>query len=257
MMKKIMMILFFTVCIVNLSFADVPEGAEPLTIRFVMEATYPPFEYMDAEGQVQGYDVDLANAICTVIHAKCTFSNQPFNSLIPSVQIGKYDAIISSLSVTDERKQQVNFTNSYYEPSAAFVASVDVETDLDHIQGAIIGVQQGSTFESYLKDKYPDHEVTIKKYASIQDAFLDLIAGRVDMVLADTPIIKSWLMRMDHGDEFTVVGKPIVNHTYFGSGYAIAVNKNNADLLELLNKGLAQVKKDGTLAKLNHTYFGR
>ncbi|HEU5281521.1 MAG TPA: transporter substrate-binding domain-containing protein [Gammaproteobacteria bacterium] len=229
--------------------------AAPLTIRFVMEATYPPFEYMDANGQIQGFDVDLAKAICASIKAECTFSNQAFNGLIPSIQIGKFDAIISALSVTDERKQQVNFTNSYYEPSAAFVAPLKAKESLNAINGKVIGVQQGSTHESYLKDKYAD-KVTIKNYASIQDAFLDLLSGRVDMVLADTPIANDWLKKANHADQFGVVGKPIIDHAYFGSGYAIAVNKNNTDLLEMLNQGLAAVKKDGTLNQLYQTYFG-
>lgn len=229
--------------------------AAPLTIRFAMEATYPPFEYMDASGQIQGFDVDLAKAICASIHAECTFSNQAFNGLIPSVQIGKFDAIISAMSVTPERQQQVNFTNSYYEPSAAFVAPLSAKETLSTINGKAIGVQQGSTFESYLKDKYAG-KVIIKNYASIQDAFLDLMSGRVDMVLADTPIVSAWLKQSKHVGQFGIVGQPIIDHTYFGSGYAIAVNKNNADLLETLNQGLASVKKDGTLNKLYQTYFG-
>lgn len=229
--------------------------AAPLNIRFAMEATYPPFESMSADGQIQGFDVDLAKAICASIKAECTFSNQAFNSLIPSVQIGKFDAIISAMSVTDERKQQVNFTNSYYEPTAAFVAPMSAKENLNNIAGKVIGVQQGSTFESYLKDKYAG-KVTIKNYASVQDAFLDLISGRVDMVLADTPIVTDWLKKIDHVNQFGIVGQPIVDHTYFGTGYAIAVNKNNADLLESLNQGLATVKKNGTLSKLYQSYFG-
>lgn len=227
----------------------------PMLIRFAMEATYPPFESMSPDGQIQGFDVDLAKAVCASINAECTFSNQAFNSLIPSIQIGKFDAIISAMTVTDERKQQVNFTTSYYEPSAAFVAPIGAKVDLSNLTGKVVGAQQGSTFESYLKDKYAG-KVTIKNYASVQDAFLDLISGRVDMVLADTPIVADWLKKSNHATQFALVGKPIVDHTYFGTGYAIAVNKNNAELLELLNQGLATVKKDGTLNKLTQSYFG-
>lgn len=256
MIKRIILFLLMTLLGLKLALADEPATSKPLVIHFAMEATYPPFESMDANGQIEGFDVDLAKAICVAINAECTFSNQPFSSLIPSIEIGKYDAVISSMSVTDERKKQVNFTESYYEPSGAFVAPMSEKASLNAITGKIIGVQQGSTYESYLKDKYPDGRVNIKKYASVQDAFLDLIAGRVDMVLADTPIVTHWLMKVDHGDEYAIVDKPIIDHAYFGTGYAIAVNKNNADLLELLNRGLAQVKKDGTLAKLIKTYFG-
>lgn len=227
----------------------------PLTIRFVTEATYPPFESMNPSGQIIGFDVDVANAICASIHAECTFSNQAFNSLIPSVQIGKYDAIIASLAVTPEREKEVNFTNSYYEPSAAFVAPLSAKASLQAINGKIIGVQQGSIFETYLKDKYAG-KVTIKTYASVQDAYLDLMAGRVDMVLVDTPILMDWLNKSNHRTQFGIVGKPIVDHQYFGTGYAIAVNKNNAELLESLNQGLAAIKKNGEYGKIYQSYFG-
>lgn len=237
------------------SLTAVAADQKPIAIHFAMEATYPPFEFMDSSGQIQGYDVDIANAICKKINATCTFSNQAFNSLIPSLQIGKFDAVISAMSVTAERAQQVNFTASYYEPTAAFVAPLSAHATLASVVGATVGVQQGSTFESYLKNKYP-HQVTIKNYASIQDAFLDLMSGRVSMVLADTPIVSDFLKKSDNAKRFGVVGEPIVDHTYFGSGYAIAVNKNNADLLESLNAGLAAIKKDGTFKQLNQTYFG-
>lgn len=250
MIKKIL------ACLLCIFSCGVMAAPAPLTIHFAMEATYPPFEYMDANGQIQGFDVDLAKAICASIKAECTFSNQAFNSLIPSLQIGKFDAIISAMAVTDERKQQVNFTNNYYEPTGAFVAPLSAKETLSAIPGKVIGVQQGSTYESYLKDKYAG-KVTIKNYASVQDAFLDLISGRVDMVLADTPIVTDWLKKTNHASQFGIVGEPIVDHTYFGTGYAIAVNKNNADLLEALNQGLAAVKKDGTLTKLYQSYFGK
>src|SRR5690606_17599012 len=92
------------------------------TIKFAMEATYPPFEYVDASGNIKGFDVDIANALCQQLKAQCEFSNQPFNSLIPSLQLGKFDAIISALGITTERAKQVSFTNPYYQPSGSFVA---------------------------------------------------------------------------------------------------------------------------------------
>jgi arginine transport system substrate-binding protein len=213
-------------------------------IRFAMEATYPPFEYIDANGEIMGFDVDIAKALCLEMKVECTFSNQSFASLIPSLQLGKYDAVISALAVTPERLQQVNFTHSYYEPSAAFVG-VD--------SGNVIGVQQGSVFEKYLEDKY-NTTIVVKAYGSIQDAFLDLDAGRVDRVIADTPIANEWLMQSDK--KFHMVGKPIVDNQYFGSGYGIAVSKNNPDLLQALNKALANIKANGVYASIVKKYFG-
>jgi arginine transport system substrate-binding protein len=229
--------------------------AAPISqIRFATEATYPPFEYIDESGQIKGFDIDIANALCQQMKAQCTFSNQSFNSLIPSLQLGKFDALISALGVTAEREKQVSFTNSYYEPSGSFVALSSKKYMLADLAGKTIGVQQSSTFEKYIQDKYAG-KVSIKSYASIQDAFLDLISGRVDIVLADTPIALAWLKQNDNSKQYGIVDKPIVDHQYFGSGYGIAVNKNATDLLNALNKALAAIKANGTYDKIVKKYF--
>src|SRR5688572_3259680 len=124
------------------------------TIRFATEATYPPFEYIDSSGQIKGFDIDIATAICQQIKAQCSFSNQGFNSLIPSLKIGKFDALISALGITLEREKQVGFTQTYYQPSASFVATLQKNYKLNELTGKIIGVQQGSTFEKYLREQY-------------------------------------------------------------------------------------------------------
>ena len=250
MLKKLICVFF---CLFNLT-AHASEIA-PITVHFATEATYPPFEYMDESGNIQGFDIDIANAICKVEQLHCVFSNQAYNSLIPSIQMGKFDAAIAAMGVTPEREQQVNFTASYYEPSAVFIAPLSAHATLASVKGSIIGVQQGSTYESYLKAKYAGL-VTIKNYASIQDAYFDLMAGRVEMVLADTPIAKDWLKKSDHAQKFGIVEKPIIDHDYFGTGYGIAVNKNNADLLESLNQGLKTIQKNGTYEKIYNSYFG-
>lgn len=231
-------------------------AASPVVIRFATEATYPPFEYIDQSGQIKGFDIDIANALCARIKAQCTFSNQAFNSLIPSLKLGKFDALISALGVTPEREKQVAFTHSYYEPSGSFVARISAHYLLTSLPGKTIGAQQGSTFEKYLHDKY-GNKVTVKTYASIQDAFLDLDSGRVDAVLADTPIAQAWLKQSDNAKMYAIVEKPIVDHDYFGAGYGIAVNLNSKDLLDELNKALDQIKANGTYEKILRQYFGK
>lgn len=242
-MKKVWLILMLCS-----SFAS----AEPL--KWATEATYPPFEMIDENGEVTGFDVDIAKALCTQIKAECTFSNQAFDSLIPSLQIGKFDAIIAAIGVTEERAQQVAFTDSYYEPSAVFVASSDKHYQLKDVAGKAIGVQTGSTFQSYLKNKYAD-QILMKSYASIQDAFLDLAAGRIDMVIADTPIAAAWLKASDNAESYSIVEKPVVDPTYFGTGYGIAVSKSNPALLRQLNAALQVIKKNGTYQAILKRYF--
>lgn len=227
-------------------------AANAKTLRFATEATYPPFEYTDASGKIKGFDIDVAKALCKQMNAQCTFSSQSFNSLIPSLVLGKYDALIASLGVTPERLQRVDFTNAYYEPSASFVDSLDKHYSVNNLEGRIVGVQQGSTFESYLHDKYGD-KITIKTYASVQDAFSDLTAGRVDVVIADTPIAMEWLK--NNSKQYGIIDKPIVDHQYFGTGFGIAVSKKNPELLKALNKAISEIKANGIYNSIYDRYF--
>ncbi len=226
------------------------------TIRFATEATYPPFESVNSSGILQGFDIDVAKALCADMKAECTFSNQAFNSLMPGLKLGKFDAVIASLSVTPSRQKQVDFTQVYYEPSACFVAQLGKHETLAILTGKTIGTQEGTVFVKYLSDRY-GKEVNVKTYASIQDAFLDLIAGRLDMVLTDTPIAKAWLKQGKNSTQFGVVDKPIVDHIYFGTGYAIAVRKGNKTLLDNFNKALFNIKENGTYQKIVAQYFGK
>jgi len=224
-------------------------------INFATEATYPPFEYVDEGGNIKGFDIDLANALCQQIKAQCTFTSQSFNSLITSLKLGKFDAIISALGITPERQEQVSFTNSYYQPSGSFIAQTSDHYTLASLPGKTIGVQTGTTFEKYLQDKYSG-KITVKNYGSIQDAFLDLDSGRVDAVLADTPIAQTWLQQGDKATRFSIVDKPINDDAYFGSGFGIAVRKDDATLLTALNQALAVIKANGVYANLMQKYFG-
>lgn len=231
----------------QLTFATIPK-----VIRFATEPTYPPFEYIDSTGTMKGFDIDIANALCQQMQVQCTFSNQSFNSLIPSLNLGKYDAIIASLGVTPERQKQVLFTNAYYQPSASFVGPIDKHYSLQHLDGLAVGVQQGTTFESYLRTKY-NNKVVVKSYGSVQEAFLDLESGRIDAVLADSPIVYAWLK--DNASQFGIIDQPITDNDYFGSGYAIAVNKKNPDLVLLFNQALSKIKANGTYTKISQHYF--
>lgn len=246
---KIIKLLLLTLCCVS----TLALAADEKVIKFATEATYPPFEFTDATGEIKGFDIDIAKAMCAEMKATCTFSNQSFDSLIPSLMIGKFDALIAALGVTPERQKQVDFSHSYYEPSASFVAALDKHYTITQINGKTVGVQKGSTFQSYLQDKY-ENRITVKTYASAQEAFLDLRAGRVDVVLVDTPIANAWLK--ENNKQYAVVEKPIIDHQYFGTGYGIAVRKDNVDLLHAFNLALGKIKANGTYHKIVAKYFG-
>ncbi|EAS44973.1 arginine ABC transporter substrate-binding protein [Photobacterium profundum] len=221
-------------------------------IKFAMEATYAPFEYVDENNQIQGFDVDLANALCKEMDAKCSFHNQAFDSLIPALKFKRYDAAISGIDITEARQKQVSFTNPYYDNSAAFVAIEGKVANQAALSGKRVGVQNGSTHQSYLIDQMAG--VTTVPYASYQDAFIDMQNGRIDSVFGDTAVVAEWFKK---NDTLTYVGDQVTNQEYFGNGFGIAVNKKNEELVNQLNAALKTVKANGQYQEIFDKYFGK
>ncbi|MDK9763898.1 lysine/arginine/ornithine ABC transporter substrate-binding protein [Vibrio sp. D420a] len=221
-------------------------------IKFAMEATYAPFEFMDENNQIQGFDVDLANALCDEMKAKCTFHNQAFDSLIPALKFKRYDAAISAMDITDARLKQVNFSNAYYDNSAAFISIEGKVADQAALEGKRVGVQNGSTHQSYLLEQMTG--VTAVPYSSYQDAFIDMKNGRIDSVFGDTAVVAEWFKKQDN---LTYVGDQVTNQEYFGNGFGIAVNKSNQELVDQLNVALAAVKANGEYDEIFNKYFGK
>ncbi|PMN54763.1 arginine ABC transporter substrate-binding protein [Vibrio lentus] len=221
-------------------------------IKFAMEATYAPFEYMDENNQIQGFDVDLANALCEEMKATCTFHNQAFDSLIPALKFKRYDAAISAMDITEARLQQVNFSDAYYDNSAAFISIEGKVADQAALEGKRIGVQNGSTHQSFLLEQMTG--VTAVPYSSYQDAFIDMKNGRIDSVFGDTAVVAEWFKKQDN---LTYVGEQVTNQEYFGNGFGIAVNKSNPELVAQLNTALAAVKGNGEYDKIFNKYFGK
>ncbi|MCF7352610.1 arginine ABC transporter substrate-binding protein [Vibrio sp. CK2-1] len=219
-------------------------------IKFATEATYAPFEYMDDNSEIQGFDIDLANALCEEMQVKCTFHNQAFDSLIPALKFKRYDAAISAMDITEARLKQVNFTNAYYENAAAFVSAEGKIADQAGLEGKRVGVQNGSTHQSYLVDQMPG--VTAVPYASYQDAFIDMQNGRIDSVFGDTAVVAEWFKKEDG---LAYVGEPVTNKQYFGNGFGIAVNKDNQELVDQLNAALEKVKQNGEYKAIFDKYF--
>lgn len=227
----------------------------PKTISFATEATYPPFEIVAPSGQLQGFDIDVANAICANLKVQCIFINQPFDSLIPNLNMGKFDAIIAAMNITPERAKSVAFTKAYYKNSGSFVTQIkqNFAINAKGLKGKTIGVQQGTTFQQYLAKTY-GNGVIVKTYPSMQQAFSDLAAGRVDVVMGDTPIVQQWMV--EHGEgKYHFIGQAVSDIAFFGAGYGIAIKKGNTNMLNWFNKAILGMEKDGTLAKIEAKYF--
>jgi polar amino acid transport system substrate-binding protein len=224
-------------------------------IRVGTDATYAPFESQDSSGKIVGFDIDIMNAVCADIKATCTYVNQDFDGIIPALQAGKFDVIVSSLSITPEREKIIDFTDKYYNAPSAIVVPKDSDikgaTKAD-LAGKTVGVQSSTTFSNYVEKVLTDS--TEKVYPAVTDAELDLANGRLDALNDDIVVLTTWLGTSD-GACCKLAGtiKPIPE--IHGPGEAFGVRKEDTDLKALLNKGIADILADGTYKKINDKYF--
>jgi lysine/arginine/ornithine transport system substrate-binding protein len=152
------------------------------TLRFGVDPTFPPFESKAADGSLQGFDIDLGNAICAQAKVKCQWVEMGFDSSIPALQAKKFDAILSAMSMTDKRRQQVAFSDMLYNtPSALLAPSASkLTTDIASLRGKTIGVAQGTIQETYAKTKWAPEGVNVVSYPNQMEVYPDLLAGRLD-----------------------------------------------------------------------------
>ncbi len=221
------------------------------TIRVGIEAAYPPFNGYNSAKELVGFDVDVTNALCADMKVECTFVTQDWDGMIPALLAGKFDAIISSMSATDERKQVVDFTDKYYTNAVTFVAPKDsgiTDVSPKGMADKVIGAESSTVAAQFLEEHYPDFEA--KLYPTQDDAYLDLAAGRVEAVLADVGPTNLWLGTED-GACCAFVGEAVIKN----DTVAIAVRKEDSDLKAMLNKAIADIVADGTYATINDKYF--
>ena len=220
--------------------ASAAASAQELT--FAMEPSYPPFETTNEKGEIIGFDVDVANAICKEIQATCKFKGEAFDALIPNLKAKRFDASISAIDITDARAKQVLFSDAYYDSTASYV-TLKGKATLESAKN--VGVQNGTTFQQYTVAETKQY--TTKAYASLQSAILDLKSGRIDMIFGDTAVLADMISKEP---EMQFIGDKVANKKYFGNGLGIAMHKSNKELAEQLNKGLAAIKANGEYQKI-------
>lgn len=225
-------------------------------VRIGVEGAYPPFSLVDASGQLQGFDIDITHALCKAMQAECTLVQQDFDGLIPALLARKIDAIIASMSITDERRQKVDFTRKYYQTPAKFVRKKGsgIEITKEGVKDKSVGVQQATIHDTYLTDNYGD-VVRIKRYTTLDEAYLDLAAGRLDLLLADSVPLKEGLLDKPAGKDFEFVGPDLTDPKWFGEGVGVAVRKQDTDLRDQFNKAIDAIRADGVYQKIQDKYF--
>jgi arginine/ornithine transport system substrate-binding protein len=225
------------------------------SVRVGVEGAYPPYSWITPEGELTGFDIDIANALCSEMQVKCKLVAQDWDGMIPALLTRKFDAIVASMSITEERKLKVDFTNKYYQVASRFVAKKgdDFEFNQEGLEGKKIGVQRASTHDKYVTDNFSG--VDIKRYGSQDEAFLDLKAGRVDLVINNVPAVKKGLLEKEGGDLFTFVGPQITDKEWFGEGVGIAIRKNTPELREKFNQAIQAIRSNGEYQKIQDKYF--
>ena len=237
-----------------LTLAIVPGAAFAETIKIGTEGAYPPFNSLNADGTLTGFDVDIARALCEEMKVECEFVTQDWDGIIPALLAGKFDAIIASMSITEERKKKVDFTNKYYNTPPAFAVTKDSSlrgvsaADLD---GKVIGAQAGTTHSDYAEMKFPNSEVRI--YPTADEYKLDLENGRIDAAIDDVVVLTDWI-KNGNGDCCKVLGALEIDPVINGIGAGIALRKGEDDLRERLNAAIDAIRANGVYQKINAKY---
>jgi len=249
-MKKILFTLL--VCLGLTSNAMAKEWK---TVRFMVEGAYPPFNWTSEDGELVGFDVDLANALCDELQVKCVIGKQDWDGIIPALLARKSDAIIAAMTITPAREKKVAFTEPYARVPQRFVMSKDREIDPSEagMDGIVVGVQRATVGDQYLSHAYPDIE--LRRYNTFDEAFTDLINGRLDTVFGGAIGLRSGFLDTDQGKDFHFTGPAYSEPKWFGKGVGIAIRKQDKDLQALLNKGLAALIANGKHKSIASKYF--
>ncbi|WP_275285807.1 transporter substrate-binding domain-containing protein [Halomonas elongata] len=232
-------------------------NAEVRDIRIGVDVPYEPMEYRTPDGELTGFDIELGNAMCEEIGIQCEWVVQGWDGIIPGLQARKYDAIMSSMTINDQRREQVLFSDPYITPPSAWFAPTDTEIETpseESLEDKTIGVQRGTLQDNYVTDLYGD-VADVNRYATADDMVLDMDSGRLDIVFLDFPIGKSTLLDSEAGD-YTTVGEKITEpKEYFGEGFGIAFRQRDEALAKAFNEALATLKENGTYAEIEAKYF--
>jgi len=216
-------------------------------VRIATEGAYPPFNYTTEGGELAGFDVDIARALCDQMNAECELVAQDWDGIIPGLVANKYDAIVASMSITAERDEQVDFTDKYYTSHLRFVAEPGTDVSEDALEGKTIGAQRGTIAAQYLEDTHGD-AVDVKLYDTQEAAFLDLKNGRLYAILADVFPAYDWVQA---NDGYELVGPKLMPNDEI----AIAVREGDDELRQRFNEALAAIRENGTYQEINEKYF--
>ena len=238
--------------------APVAQEAAPApkpAVRVAVEGAYPPFNFIDQNNELQGFEVDLLKALCDVMKTECVLVQHEWDGIIKGLINREYDAIMSSLEITEKRQKRIAFSDPYYRIPAVFIGSKDVTPGAVSpaaMAGKKIGTTDRSDHEAYLKEFYKDSEIVL--YSKPDEANLDLLVGRLDAVFGDELLLSKFLESRE-GECCHILGDAPAEPAYRRELYGIAMRKDDEALRDRFNHAIAQVKADGTYDRIRTKYF--
>ena len=225
------------------------------TLKVCAEGAYPPFSKTTESGDLEGFDIDIANALCAEMGRECDIQATEWDGIIPALLEGKCDAIIASMSITEERKQKIDFSEKYYNTPARFVAREDTDLEFtpEGLDGAIIGVQRGTIHQDFMEGEFPNAE--LKLYGTQDEVYLDLQSGRLDAIMQDSIAADDGFLKTEAGENYAFFGEPYSVPKYHGDGAGIGVRKEDAELRDELSKAISALRESGQYKEINDKYF--
>lgn len=252
-----MIVKFLKMACVSAAVFSACAGAAQLNIRWGVEPGYAPFELKQADGKLVGFDIDLGNELCKRLEAKCTWVESDFDGLIPALKAKKIDAILSSMSITPQREQEIAFSDKLYGTPARLVApkGSTLNPTAESLKGKRVGVFQGTTAETYAKEQWGNKGVDVVTYQNQDLVYADLVNGRLDAAFQDAVAANEGFLKQKQGTGFDYAGPEVNDAKYFGVGAGIGIRKSDTELKTKLNKALADMHKDGSYEKMAKKYF--
>ena len=235
--------------------APAPAASQWPELRVAIDPTYKPFTYKTDAGEPAGFDVDVAKALCDQLKSKCVFVEQAWDGMIPGLQAKKYDAIISSMSITEERKQAVDFTGKYYNTPSCVVVKADLKLGAEAagFKGKKLGVLKASTQEKYAMGELKAAGATIVPYDAQDQVYLDIKSGRLDGTVADVVEVNGGFLSTPDGKAYSCAGGRIpveFDAKYFGVGMGVALRKEDTALRDALDAGIKAIRDSGKWKEL-------
>jgi len=239
-----------------------PGPASAETLRVGMECTYAPFNFRTADGNLDGYDVDVAKGVAGLIGADLEFVCQKWDGMIPALLANKFDLVVASMSITDKRLKKMDFSNTYRisvgrlvgRKSAGFNLFDDAGKPIPaNFSGLKVGLERASTYSDWFKNELPEANVAL--YDNNEALYLDLVNGRTDMIMTNPMKAHLRFLSKEDGKGFEFVSPQIDERKYFGVGVGIGLRKGNDALKARLNTALKTLTDDGSLEKYALKYF--